>query len=307
MPAPAILPPAERRRASRVVKLTLAVGHEAAAQAERRRGDAGHVFTSSGGDGDNCHAICEQLATDDRQISPTRFHNSVHNAAAGYWGIATGAMAPCQVLCAYDGSFGAGLLDALGQVVLDRQPVLLVAYDSDYPEPLHATRPLPDVAGVALAARTGTQRALARPHHGRPRPTRAADPLADAGLEALRTTIPAARALPLLLKLATGEGGQVCLDYLPPMQLQCRHPAVLDHAWIAAAFRTRATCACSMPWSTGRKRPFPASPPATPTRPTRCAPTAGWAPPAASSTRRRRWPCTAHCSPAATARRARAT
>ena len=33
LPAPAILPPAERRRASRVVKLTLAVGLEAAAHA----------------------------------------------------------------------------------------------------------------------------------------------------------------------------------------------------------------------------------------------------------------------------------
>ncbi len=120
------------------------------------------VFAASGADGHNCHAICEQLATDDRQISPTRFHNSVHNAAAGYWGIATGSMAPCQVICAYDASFGAGLLDALGQVVLDRQPTLLIAYDSEYPEPLHATRPLPDVAGVAvLLAPEHSERSLA--------------------------------------------------------------------------------------------------------------------------------------------------
>ena len=40
-------------------------------------------------------------------------------------------MAPCQVLCAYDASFGAGLLDALAQVVVDRQPTLLIAYDSE--------------------------------------------------------------------------------------------------------------------------------------------------------------------------------
>ena len=116
---------------------------------------------ASGADGDNCHALCEQLATDDRQISPTRFHNSVHNAAAGYWSIATQSMAPCQVLCAYDASFGAGLLDALAQVVVDRQPTLLIAYDSEYPEPLHSQARSPDCARRRAAA-DAAQRPTAR-------------------------------------------------------------------------------------------------------------------------------------------------
>jgi len=219
LPAPSILPPAERRRASRVVKLTLAVGLEAAAHAEADIAQLATVFSASGADGHNCHALCEQLASDDRQISPTRFHNSVHNAAAGYWGIATGAMAPCQVICAYDGSFGAGLLDALGQVVLDRQTTLLIAYDSEYPAPLFAKRPVPDVAGVGLVlAPARSERSLASititPD------TRAADTLADDALEGLRVSVPALRVLPLLRKLARGEPGAVCLDYLAPMQLR---------------------------------------------------------------------------------------
>lgn len=219
LPSPALLPPAERRRASRVVKLTLALGLEAAQHAGADVATLATVFAASGADGHNCHALCEQLAGDDRQISPTRFHNSVHNAAAGYWGIATGAMAPCQVLCAYDASFGAGLLDALGQVVLDQQPTLLIAYDSEYPEPLFAKRPVPDVAGVALfLSPCPTPASLA---HLTVTPSRAAaDPLADPALEALRQEIPALRALPLLQSLARGESGTHCLDYLPPMQLQ---------------------------------------------------------------------------------------
>ncbi len=218
LPPPAILPPAERRRASRIVKLTLAIGLEAAAHAGTDASTLATVFTASGADGHNCHALCEQLASDDRQISPTRFHNSVHNAAAGYWGIATGAMAPCQVICAFDASFGAGLLDALAQVALERQPVLLIAYDGEYPEPLHAKRDTPDCAGVALllsparSARTLASIAVAAT-------TDAAEPLADAGLETLRARIPAMRALPLLARLARGEAGPVCLDYLAPMQL----------------------------------------------------------------------------------------
>lgn len=218
LPSPAILPPAERRRASRVVKLTLGIGLEAAAHAGADVATLATVFSASGADGHNCHALCEQLATDDRQISPTRFHNSVHNAAAGYWGIATHAMAPCQVLCAFDASFGAGLLDALGQVIVDRQPTLLIAYDSEYPEPLHAKRDTPDCAGIALLlTRDKPANALAQ-ISVRPA-TAPAEHLADAALERLRTTIPAMRALPLLQKLARGEAGSVCLDYLAPMQL----------------------------------------------------------------------------------------
>ena len=218
LPAPAMLPAAERRRASRVVKLTLAAGMEAVAAAGADASTLATVFAASGADGYNCHALCEQLATDDRQISPTRFTNSVHNAAAGYWGIATRSMAPCQVLCAYDASFGAGLLDALAQVAADRQTTLLIAYDSEYPAPMHAKRDTPDCGAVALLlAPERSERSLARIGVA---PTRdAADRLADPGLEGLRGTIPALRALPLLARLARGEAGHVCLDYLPPMQL----------------------------------------------------------------------------------------
>ncbi|WP_068637178.1 beta-ketoacyl synthase chain length factor [Thauera butanivorans] len=219
LPAPGLLPPAERRRASRVVKLALALGLEAATHAEADPATLATVFASSGADGHNCHALCEQLAGGDRQISPTRFHNSVHNAAAGYWGIATHAMQPCQVLCAFDASFGAGLLDGLAQVVSDCVPVLLIAYDSEYPQPLHAKRDTPDCGGVAmLLSPAPTAHSLAAIKLD-PTDT-AADRLSDAGLEGLRTAIPALRSLPLLKHLACGSAGTVVLDYLPPMQLR---------------------------------------------------------------------------------------
>jgi hypothetical protein len=201
-----------------VVKLTLAIGLEAAAHAGADVSTLATVFSASGADGHNCHALCEQLATADRQISPTRFHNSVHNAAAGYWGIATKSMAPCQVLCAFDASFGAGLLDALAQVMVDQQTTLLIAYDSEYPEPLHSKRNTPDCGGVALLLTPHkTARSLAQitvsASSGQ------AETMTASDLEALRSNIPALRSLPLLQMLARGESGLVCLDYLSPMQL----------------------------------------------------------------------------------------
>jgi hypothetical protein len=218
LPVPELLPPAERRRASRVIKVALGVGLQAVAHAGADASTLATVFSASGADGHNCHALCEQLATDDRQISPTRFHNSVHNAAAGYWGIATRCRAACQVICAFDASFGAALLDAMGQVAVDGEPVLLIAYDSEYPEPLHALRDTPDCAGVALLL--GPQRGTSSLASLTLRPSgEAAQTLDDPALEQLRLAIPALRALPLLQRLAQGRSGRVLLDYLPPMQL----------------------------------------------------------------------------------------
>ena len=222
LPVPQILPAAERRRATAVIKLTLASGLEAVAHAGLNAADLATVFTSSGGDGRNCHEICAALAGSDRLLSPTRFHNSVHNAASGYWGIATKAMAPSAVLCAFDASFTAGLLEALVQTALLRQPVLLLAYDTHYPEPLHRVRPIPDSFGVALVLtpQAGV-RSLARLRldPASPFTELPTDTLSDATLEALRCAIPAARALPLLRALARRETARIVLDNQPGQQL----------------------------------------------------------------------------------------
>jgi len=158
-----LLPAAERRRTGLPVKLALAAGQEAFASAGRDAAATATVFTSSSGDGDNVHQLCEALATPERQISPTRFHNSVHNAPAGYWSIAAQAMPPSTSLAAYDASFAAGLLEAVVQLQASGQPRLLVAYDAGYPAPLHEKRPIPDAFGLALVlAPVRTEHAIAR-------------------------------------------------------------------------------------------------------------------------------------------------
>jgi len=213
LPVLGVLPPAERRRTGRVVKLALAVGLEATASAGEDPATLPSVFSSSGGDGQTCHDLCEVLATSDRQVSPTRFHNSVHNVAAGYWSIATGAKAPSNAICANDASFAAGLLEALTQVIVDQATVLLVAYDVPYPEPLHTKRPIADALGVALVlapeARASSLARLTAAFTDSP-----ANRIPDAQLEALRTSIPAARSLPLLRQLARREQARVTIDYL---------------------------------------------------------------------------------------------
>lgn len=214
LPVPELLPPAERRRAVSMVRLTLAAGLEAVAHAGQVASALPSIFSSSSGDGQNLHAICETLASDEREISPTRFHNSVHNAASGYWSIATGATPASTALCAFDGSFGAALLEAMAWLSTEQTPILLIAYDVDYPEPLRTLRSVPDAFCTALVL------APARSAHSLARirvqlaVDAAADTLVLPELETLREMIPAARCLPLLELLAQARSGSVVLDYL---------------------------------------------------------------------------------------------
>ena len=220
VPAPEGLPAAERRRTGITVRLAISVAQQALGDAGVAAEGLPAVFTSSGGDGFICHEICQTLASSDRQVSPTRFHNSVHNAAAGYWSLATGSTAASTALCAHDGSFAAGLLEALALVAVDDVPVILSAYETTYPEPLEAKRPLPDAFAVAMVLTpTPCERARAKLIVTACEGEAAADRLPQPELEALRAAIPAARSLPLLRLLARGERGRVVLDYLGPQRI----------------------------------------------------------------------------------------
>lgn len=195
------LPAAERRRVGTAVKLALAAAKDALHASQYDASQMLSVFSSSGGDGDNCHTICEALASSDRLISPTRFTNSVHNAPSGYWGIALKARPASTSLCAFDGSFSVGLLEAATQSINAKAPVLLIAYDTPYPEPLRAMRPIAHSVGVALVlghAPTSATLASVQISLGKGQPSAMLEPQ----LEALRMNVPAARCLPLLQAIA---------------------------------------------------------------------------------------------------------
>ena len=202
IPAPNLLPPAERRRVGTAVKLALAVATDALSNSPYKASNLLSVFSSSGGDGDNCHVICEALASPDRLISPTRFTNSVHNAPSGYWGIAAHAQPASTSLCAFDASFSAGFLEASTQVLTAQAPVLFVAYDTPYPEPLHSKRPIAYSFGVAFVlSHTASENTLAKVSFKMGK--NALTHMSHASLESLRLGVPAARSLPLLHAIAS--------------------------------------------------------------------------------------------------------
>ena len=209
-----LLPAAERRRAGMPVKLALAVGLEALAAAARDAAQTATVFASAEGDCDNVHHMLEALATPARQISPTRFHNSVHNAAAGYWSIATQCRAQSTSLACFDASFAAGLLEAACQVAGGGATVALIAYDHPYPEPLRTVRTILAAFGVALVLAPGaTAHSIATLDIEFVAQEAAATRVTVPGLEGLRTGVPAARSLPLLTMLARASRETVLLEF----------------------------------------------------------------------------------------------
>jgi hypothetical protein len=215
-PQPAgLLPPAERRRAGTTARLAIAAGTEALVQAGRDPAEMAMVFAASGGDGETIHEILAVLATQQREVSPTRFHNSVHNASSGYWALATGSRAPSISLSAYDDSFAAGLLEAAVQVTVCDRPVTLIAYDVPYPAPLHAARPIASVFGMALVlAPRRAERVLASLTVAISDVAGPATGMANPELELLRLGNPAARGLPLLEAIACAEARSICLSEL---------------------------------------------------------------------------------------------
>ena len=157
-PQPMLLPPNERRRAPDTVAVALTVAQAACANAGRDPAQLPTVFASTYGDLAITDYMCGTLAQTPNLLSPTRFHNSVHNAAAGYWSIATACRQPYCALGAGEYTFAAGLFAAALQVCADDTDVLFVAYDIDARGPLAQITHSRGMLGMALVLGAGQER-----------------------------------------------------------------------------------------------------------------------------------------------------
>jgi hypothetical protein len=206
-PAASMLPANERRRAPESVLLAVEVAGQAVAMSGREARDLPCVFSSTYGDQHISDYMCATLATAPAELSPTRFHNSVHNAPAGYWTIATGCQATSSAVSAGRASLGAGLLEAATLCIAEQRPVLLVCSDIAGLGPVGEMSATRLSFGMALViSHTPTSHALARlemtllPHADQAlRPA----PATGAWYE---TNPIAASAWPLMQYLAGGEG-----------------------------------------------------------------------------------------------------
>jgi Beta-ketoacyl synthase, N-terminal domain len=145
---PVGLSPVERRRSYPAVRLAMAAAEQALHGTAIAPQDLALVFASREAEGLITHQLCEALAGS-REVSPTQFHNSVHNAPSGYYSIAMKVKLGATSICRGQWTFSAGLLGAAVQALCDGVPVLYVCYDSPLPAPL--SEEMPVVAATAIA------------------------------------------------------------------------------------------------------------------------------------------------------------
>lgn len=136
-----LLSPRERRRCPETVRLSMAAAEQACRTAQIDPSQPDAVFTSGMGDLAISDYMCRTLADTPDLLSPMRFHNSVHNAAAGYWSIGAGVRGDVTALSGATDSLVAGLIEAASRVRADGRPVLLVVYDSAADGPMRAVWP----------------------------------------------------------------------------------------------------------------------------------------------------------------------
>ncbi len=149
-PAAAALPPAERRRAPEAVLLAAEVAGQACRHANREPSSIPCVFASTHGELSITDYMCVTLASAPCELSPTKFHNSVHNAPAGYWTIATDCEHASNAVTGWHASFGAGLLEAATLALAENTPVLFAAYDTVSSGPLAEMTRTTQPFGAAL-------------------------------------------------------------------------------------------------------------------------------------------------------------
>jgi hypothetical protein len=217
------LPRNEARRTTFSIRLALQVAQEAIAHLSASSQKICSVFACSGGDSETLDKLLTALALPEKPVSPNVFNNSVHNAPAGYWSIATGSQQTSTSLTAFDGSFAAGLLEAVSLSIVEQGPVLLVSYDVPPALPLLSFRPVKIPFAVALLLSVNKSPLSRSQITVDIAYQQQEDRLRDAPLEALRIGNPAARSLPLLQAMAQQRRGNVVLPYLPRSQIVVRH------------------------------------------------------------------------------------
>lgn len=212
-----ILPANERRRTTKLIKHALYVAAMAVDEPNTRSRIAASVFASSDGDTDIVDKICESLCHNDIFLSPTLFHNSVHNAPAGYWSVASGSHAASTSISAADSSFGSGLMESLVQLDVLEADVLYVAYDDPPPPPLDKKREITMPFAVALvlgkAPRDSAYPSISINSSSYQCSAQEETKCHNQSLEQLRCANPVARSLPLLESICRKQSGNVVLPY----------------------------------------------------------------------------------------------
>ena len=192
------IPPLLRRRSSQATQMAFSAAAMACAQAHRTPASLPAIFASVAGEIQTTDLLCLELSKAEGVVSPSGFHNSVQNTAAGYWSIAQQCTQPASALAAGLDTFAMALLEAWCQLACQGGELLLVCYDETWPAYLAPDQGQPAFASALVLAAGKLENSLARIG----KPEAGAAPF-SAAWASLASRMPALAAIPLLEWLTT--------------------------------------------------------------------------------------------------------
>jgi len=209
-----ILKPNEARRTSVTIKMVLQAAEETLSQSAFTANQLFSVFISSDGDPNILQSICQELATEDKFISPTQFHNSVHNAPAGYWSIGHQAMKGANSLACGDSSLAGGLVEASSLLDAGEDAILLVCFDLKSPSPLNSARAINySLAHSMIITQDQQAESICAVDFDIKSNADDVSIMQNAALSDYCNDSPASRGLPFLEALASPEAKNIVLHY----------------------------------------------------------------------------------------------
>jgi hypothetical protein len=150
------VPAMQRRRLSRLSKISLRTLHECLEQlADRDAVDTGFirtVFASPHGEIHRTVDLLKELAAGE-PLSPMGFSLSVHNTAAGIYSIVSGNQAASVSVAAGCDTLEQAVVEAVSQSAYHRQVIALVFADEPLPALYHTEFAVPFPFGLALCVR----------------------------------------------------------------------------------------------------------------------------------------------------------
>jgi len=194
-----------RRRSTRFTRMAVDVLHQATTEARCDVTTVPSVWATSNGEHTTAISILGMMRRSEGKLSPTHFHNSIHNTASGYASIATGNGAPSTTLSGGAELVASSFLEAICHLEASAGDVVVVLADEPLLPPFDragGTSPLalafclssrPEGASASLS---GLRRDAVAPvkHHDR------------------FGRLYVAAALPLLERIALGRPGTVPLE-----------------------------------------------------------------------------------------------
>jgi hypothetical protein len=152
-PPPAqLLHPRLRRRTSTLTRAAVTALEAALAHGRVSIDQVRFVLVSSFGEIETTVELLAQLGDPEGPVSPTKFHNSVHNTATGYMSIASGNHRESTALAGGPHNLEIGLLEALAGLAETQEDVVLIFAEELLPHPFERNDADPTFA-VALHLR----------------------------------------------------------------------------------------------------------------------------------------------------------